>query len=81
MIANTISATEFKAKCLALLDEVAQTGERIVVTKRGRPVADVVMHEPPHPVQRKLGFMRGRIQIVGDIMEPVLPPEAWEALQ
>jgi len=38
---RTIAAGEFKAKCLALLDEVAATGETIVVTKRGRPVAKV----------------------------------------
>ncbi|MBI3465772.1 MAG: type II toxin-antitoxin system Phd/YefM family antitoxin [Planctomycetes bacterium] len=40
--ARHISAGEFKAKCLALLDEVANTGDTIVVTKRGRPVAKVV---------------------------------------
>ena len=36
-----ISASEFKAKCLALLDRVAATGETLVVTKRGKPVADI----------------------------------------
>ena len=43
-MARTIPASEFKAKCLALLDEVAETGETIIVTKRGKPVARV---EPP----------------------------------
>ena len=38
---RTIAAGEFKAKCLALLDEVALTGEELVITKRGRPVAKV----------------------------------------
>jgi prevent-host-death family protein len=42
-----VSATEFKARCLALLDEVAQNGRSLVVTKRGRPVARVVPVEPP----------------------------------
>lgn len=37
-----VSATIFKAKCLALLDEVARTHDTLVVTKRGRPVARVV---------------------------------------
>jgi prevent-host-death family protein len=39
-----ITATQFKAKCLRLLDEVAETGETLVVTKHGRPVARI---EPP----------------------------------
>jgi prevent-host-death family protein len=39
-----ITATQFKARCLRLLDEVAQTGETLVITKHGRPVARV---EPP----------------------------------
>ncbi|MHB8471125.1 MAG: type II toxin-antitoxin system Phd/YefM family antitoxin [Gaiellaceae bacterium] len=44
---RTIAASEFKAKCLALLDEVAQTRETLVVTKRGKPVARVVPAEEP----------------------------------
>lgn len=39
---ETITATQFKAKCLALLDEVAEGGGEYVITKRGRPVARVV---------------------------------------
>ena len=50
MAQRTISATEFKAKCLALLDEVAETKETLVVTKRGKPVARVV----PVPEPRSL---------------------------
>lgn len=44
---RTIPASQFKAKCLALLDEVARTGETLVVTKRGKPVARVVPAEEP----------------------------------
>ena len=42
-----IQASEFKAKCLALLDEVAETKETLVVTKRGKPVAQIVPAEEP----------------------------------
>jgi prevent-host-death family protein len=42
-----ISATQFKARCLRLLDEVAETGEALIVTKHGRPVARV--EPPPRP--------------------------------
>jgi len=46
-VRKTVPASEFKAKCLALLDEVAQTRETLVVTKRGKPVAHVVPVEEP----------------------------------
>ena len=42
MAQRSISASEFKAKCLALLDEVAEKGQPLVVTKRGKPVARVL---------------------------------------
>ncbi len=45
---RTIPAGRFKAQCLRLLDEVAETGETIVITKRGKPVAKVEpVEEPP----------------------------------
>lgn len=45
MVMQTISASQFKAKCLAVLDEVA-AGDAVVVTKRGKPVAKVVPVDP-----------------------------------
>ena len=44
---RSIPAGRFKAQCLALLDDVAATGETIVVTKRGKPVAQLIPLEPP----------------------------------
>jgi len=62
-----ISATEFKAKCLALLDEVEGQGIRITVTKRGRPVATV------GPARRRFkslkGILAGKVFIPDDILE------------
>lgn len=40
---ETVTASDFKARCLALLDRVQETGERIVIPKRGRPVADCLL--------------------------------------
>jgi prevent-host-death family protein len=62
-----VSATEFKAKCLALLDQVAEEGGTVTVTKRGKPVAMV------GPVRRKPfksseGILAGKVRIVGDIV-------------
>jgi prevent-host-death family protein len=71
----SISAAEFKAKCLDLMDSVSETGAPIVVTKRGRPVAMLV---PVRPSRNSLrGIMKGRIRILGDIVSPV--DVAWDA--
>ena len=75
-----IPATEFKARCLELMDRVAERRETFVITKRGKPVAKLV------PMERKpkdtiFGFLRDKAFITGDIISPVLPPGAWETLK
>jgi prevent-host-death family protein len=66
---RTIKASEFKAKCLKLMDEVAQSGEPLVVTKNGRPIAQLT------PIRRERrsiwGLHKGQIEILGDIIEPI----------
>ena len=64
---KVVSATEFKAKCLALLDEVAEEGTSITVTKRGQPVA-VVSKAPAKPWKSLRNSWAGRAEIVGDII-------------
>ena len=75
---KTLTSTEFKAKCLAVLDEVARTGEPVTILKRGRPVAQLV---PPVPWGK--GYPQeeiiGTVRIKGDIIQPVLPADDWEA--
>lgn len=66
-----VPASTFKAKCLALLDRVAETGEPLVITKRGRPVARVV----PMPSSRS-GSLRGSVSVRGDIVGPIL--DSWD---
>jgi len=75
---KNLNATDFKAGCLALLDEVARTGEVITITKRGKPVAQVVpiRHSSRRYPQNGL---RGTVQTLGDIVSPALEPRAWEA--
>jgi prevent-host-death family protein len=75
---KTFSATEFKARCLAILDEVAETGETVTITKRGKPVACVIppLVQPGEFPQQRL---QGTVRILGDVISPVLPPEAWDA--
>ena len=74
---RTIKASEFKAKCLKLMDEVADRRYEIVITKNGQPISRLVPYrEKPKSL---FGIDRGRIEILGDIIEPV--DVEWEANQ
>jgi prevent-host-death family protein len=74
---RVIKASEFKAKCLAMIDEVERTRRSIVITKRGKPVAELV----PHKVEKRelFGLLKGRMEIVGDIVSPL--DVEWEAFK
>jgi prevent-host-death family protein len=72
-------ASVFKSRCLKVMDRVQATGEPVIVTKRGKPVVKVI---PAGPEKDELfGFMKGKFEIVGDIMSPVVPLDDWEALK
>ena len=73
--ARTMKASEFKAKCLKLMDEVAQTGDEIIITKNGQPIAKLA----PYRERPKSWFGRDRdkLRILGDIISPV--DVEWEA--
>ncbi len=75
-----IAISEFKAKCLALLDQVQKTKKPIRVTRRGKPVAEVV---PPSPVRSNdwIGSMQGKSKILGDIISPANDESDWEVLR
>jgi antitoxin (DNA-binding transcriptional repressor) of toxin-antitoxin stability system len=76
-----INASEFKAKCLAILDEISKTGEGLVILKRGRPVAQVipaVTKKNKYPQEELLGSVK--IAPGVDLTEPALDPSDWEAL-
>lgn len=76
---STIQASEFKAKCLALMDEVARTGKTIIVTKNGRPVAELRAHRPPR-AKSLIGLHKGLITIQGDIVSSH-DTARWDALK
>ena len=72
---RTMKASEFKAKCLWLMDEVAEHGGEIVITKNGKPVARLTAYqERPKTL---FGAGRGRMKILGDIISPL--DVEWEA--
>lgn len=75
---RTIPAGEFKNRCLALMDEVNETGEEIVITKHGKPVSRLVPPEQTTP--HMFGRYRKEVRILGDIMAPAAPAEDWEVV-
>ncbi len=74
-----MNASEFKAKCLAILDEVSETGEGVTILKRGRPVAQLVPAAPGVGPDPRAGLI-GTVKILGDIVAPVVEPAEWEAI-
>jgi prevent-host-death family protein len=76
VMATTIPAGEFKAKCLKLLDEVAEKRETLVITKHGKPVAQLV----PMPARENIvGSMKGGVLWMGDIISPI--DVEWDAMK
>jgi len=74
---QTIKASEFKAKCLALMDQVNETGDEILITKNGVPVSKLtpVINKP----KSLFGLKKSQLKITGDIVEPL--DVQWDALQ
>ncbi|HZJ50803.1 MAG TPA: type II toxin-antitoxin system Phd/YefM family antitoxin [Actinomycetota bacterium] len=67
---ESIAISEFKATCLAVLEEVRRTGRPVLITKRGQPIAEIVPASRPADVKRRLGSLAGTAHIVGDIVFP-----------
>ena len=73
---STVTASEFKAKCLRMLDEIAEHGDTLIITKRGRPIAKVA---PVAPTLKSLrDAWKGKIKIKGDIVH-FDTSEEWES--
>ena len=75
---SRISATEFKARCLELMDRVADRGETYVITKRGREVARLVPVAAEARSAHILGCLSHEMEIVGDVSIPEVPAGIWE---
>lgn len=74
-----MQAGDFKARCLATINNVRATGEPVLVTKRGQPWVRVI----PAAVDTDdiFGFMAGEFEILGDIESPVVPLKDWKILR
>lgn len=76
-----VAISEFKAKCLALLEQVQKTKKPIRITRRGKPIAEVVPPSPAADSRSWMGSMAGRMEILGDIVSPVMDEDDWEVLK
>jgi prevent-host-death family protein len=74
-----VAISEFKAKCLGILEEVRKTRQPIRVTRFGKPVAEIVPPTPEEQTKSWLGCMAGPGVILGDIVGPTGSLEDWEA--
>ena len=77
-MSKIIKASEFKAKCLARMDEVARTGESVVITKNGEPLVELAPLKAK-PKKDAFGILKGELEIVGDIMSPI--DVEWDAMK
>ena len=76
-----IAISRFKATCLSVLERVRKTGKPVLVTRFGKPVAEVVPPPPPKTLSSWLGAMAGTGRILGDTVSPAADEEDWQALQ
>ena len=76
-----VAISEFKAKCLALLEEVQKTKRPLRVTRFGKPVAEVVPASPEAGPADWIGSMKDSMEILGDIVSPASDERDWKALR
>jgi prevent-host-death family protein len=76
---RTIAAGTFKAKCLAIMDEVQAKREPVLITKNRKPVAKLVPVELEEEQDPIFGFLKGKLEIIGDIESPI-PASEWTLL-
>ncbi len=77
---TTMLISEFKAKCLAVLDHVHREGDPVLVTRRGKPLVRVVPVSERSGTPRKLGALSGEATVQGDIVHSKFS-EDWESIQ
>jgi prevent-host-death family protein len=76
-----VAISEFKAKCLSLLDQVHKTKKPLLVTRFGKPIAEVVPPSLKAGTKNWIGSMKGTFEILGDIVAPANDEEDWEVLR
>ena len=78
MVMKSVSISEFKAKCLGLIEQVDKTRQPLRITRHGRPIAELIPAGPDRK-RKFLGDMAGTVEILGDIVSPVIDLDEFEA--
>jgi prevent-host-death family protein len=76
-----IAISEFKAKCLSILAQVEKTKTPIRITRHGKPVAEVIPATQIMDRAAWIGSLKGKIEILGDIISPATDEDEWEVLR
>lgn len=77
---TSLLISDFKAKCIEVLNSVHDTGQPVIVTRRGEPLAKIVPIADPQPTRRRLGALAGEATEHGDIVHHTSADD-WESLQ
>jgi prevent-host-death family protein len=75
---KSVAISTFKARCLALLEDVARTGKPLLVTKRGKPLARLTAADQSRSSSPQ-DTLRHSVETLGDIIAPPIPAAAWDA--
>jgi prevent-host-death family protein len=75
---KSVSISEFKAKCLGLIEQVDKTRQPLRITRHGRPVAELIPAGPDRK-RKFLGDMEGTVEFLGDVVSPVIDLDEFEA--
>ena len=78
---NEVSISEFKAKCLALLEQVRKTKQPLRVVRHGKPIVEIVPATEKIDRLEWIGSMKDSVEILGDIISPAKDEDDWEALR
>lgn len=76
-----VAVSEFKARCLAILQRVKRTGKPILVTRFGQPIAEVGPPSTRSLARTWIGAFESRGRVVGDIVSPAVDEKEWEVLR
>lgn len=78
---ESIPVSQFKATCLAVVQRVRRTGKPVLITRFGKPIAEVIPPRRQSPGAEWIGSMAGTAEAVGDIVGPTVDDQSWDALR
>jgi prevent-host-death family protein len=78
---NEVSISEFKAKCIGLIEQVCKTKQPLRVVRHGKPLVEIVPTSEKVDRMEWIGSMKDSVEILGDIISPATDEDDWEVLR